>query len=49
MITFYCKHCGGDVEVTYVEPIDRLRKRVYVYCFNCDKEYSFIRKVWSNE
>lgn len=48
MITLYCKRCGGAVEVTDIEIIDRLRKRYYVYCFECDIEYSFTRRERTN-
>lgn len=45
MISLLCKKCGNAMEVVDVEILSNGWKRFYVYCFECDREYNFLKKT----
>ena len=39
-----CRKCGTELEIYDIEVINGYWKRFYVYCFECDKEYTIVKK-----
>lgn len=44
MINLLCRKCGHDLEVVDVDYCGNGWKRFYVYCFDCDREYSLLKR-----